>query len=148
EVSDEGRFEQLAEQGTASPLFNRATQATYEPGSTMKVVSAVAALDSGELDPSTVLNAASPKEISGAPLANSGGASVGDIDMRYALTNSVNTYWAQVGEQLGAETYIEYMKRFGFYAGPELDYPDREMAPSGVYSEGRLLEDPGQIDIG
>jgi peptidoglycan glycosyltransferase len=148
EARDEQRFEQLLEQGTASPLFNRATQATYEPGSTMKVVTAVAALDSGEFDTSTVLNADSPKEISGAPLANSGGQSFGDIDMRTALTFSVNTYWAQVGEQLGAETYIEYMKRFGFYSDPPLDYPDNQMAPSGIYSEGRLIEDPGRIDIG
>ena len=43
--------------------------------------------------------------------------------MTTALTNSVNTYWAQVGEQLGAETMVEYMKRFGFFAKPQLDIP-------------------------
>ncbi len=148
EVQDPAVFRELRNDEVGAPLVNRPTQSTYEPGSTMKVVTAVAALDSGEFDTSTVLNADSPKEISGAPLANSGGQNFGDIDMETALTNSVNTYWAQVGEQLGADTYIEYMKRFGFYDDPPLDFPDNQMAPSGVYSEGKLIDDAGVIDIG
>jgi penicillin-binding protein A len=101
-----------------SRLFNRTTQATYPPGSTMKVVTAAAALDSGEFTPETTLDASSPQEFSGVDLANSGNAQFGTIDMTTALTNSVNTYWAQVGEALGAETLVEYMKRFGFYSDP------------------------------
>ncbi len=57
------------------------------------------------------------------PLENSGGQDFGDISLTTALTNSVNTVWAQVAEQLGPETMVEYMKRFGFYELPELDYP-------------------------
>ena len=68
--------------------------------------------------------------------------------MTTALTNSVNTYWAQVGEDLGAETYLEYMDRFGFNSDPKLDYPDSQMAPSGVYSAGKLLTSADAIDIG
>jgi len=117
-----------------SVLFNRTTQATYPPGSTMKVVTAAAALDSGEFTPDTVLNADSPQEFSGVDLANSGNQPFGDIDMRTALTNSVNTYWAQVGEALGPETLVEYMRRFGFYKDPEVELPDDEKAPSGVYA--------------
>ena len=148
DVQDPDTFSALSEEGTNSPLFNRATQATYPPGSTMKVVTASAALDSGEFDTSTTLNADSPKEISGAPLANSGDQSFGTIDMTTALTNSVNTYWAQVGEQLGTETYFEYMDRFGFNTDPELNFPDTEMAPSGVYQEGKLLSSSDLIDVG
>ncbi len=134
-----------------SPLLNRATQATYPPGSTMKVVTAAAALDSGEFEPDSVLNADSPIEISGVPLENAGGEPFGDIDMTTALTNSVNTYWAQVGEELGTETMVEYMERFGFYADPELDYPDDQMRASGVYSGDRLVRDDfdvGRVAIG
>lgn len=135
-----------------SPTFQRATQATYPPGSTMKVVTAAAALDSGEFDPGTVLNADSPKQISGIDLQNSGGQSFGDIDMTTALTNSVNTYWAQVGEQLGADTMVEYMERFGFYSDPELELPSDEMAASGVInSDGDLVKDGfdvGRVAIG
>ena len=57
------------------------------------------------------------------PLENSGGQSFGPITLTDALTNSVNTVFAQVGEQVGRETMVEYMKRFGFYEDPELDYP-------------------------
>jgi peptidoglycan glycosyltransferase len=135
-----------------APLVNRATQSTYPPGSTMKVVTAAAALDSGEFEPDTVLNADSPKEISGIDLANSGGQSFGDIDMTFALTNSVNTYWAQVGEQLGTGTMVDYMKRFGFYKDPELEFPETEMRASGVRNaKDDLVEegfDVGRVAIG
>ena len=144
--------EQLRSDESGAPaLFNRPTQATYPPGSTMKVVTAAAALDSGEFEPSTVLNADSPKQVSGVDLQNFGGESFGDIDMTFALTNSVNTYWAQVGEQLGHETMVEYMERFGFYSDPKLDYPADQMAPSGVYSGGKLVReafDVGRVAIG
>jgi peptidoglycan glycosyltransferase len=133
---------------SGSPLVNRPTQSTYEPGSTMKVVTAAAALDSGEFTPDTVLSGRSPQEIGGVDLSNAGGEQFGDIDMDTALTHSVNTYFAQVGEKLGTATMFEYMDRFGFDKDPELDFPDIQMAPSGVYSGGHLLDEGDAIDIG
>jgi penicillin-binding protein A len=114
----------------------------------MKVVTAAAGLDSGDITPTTVLNAESPKEIGGFPLENFGNQSFPSIDATDALTNSVNTYWAQVGERLGSETYIDYMERFGFNADPALDYPDAQMAPSGVQFEGGLAQPGDPVDIG
>jgi peptidoglycan glycosyltransferase len=149
-IDEPGESERL-NRAEDAPLINRPTQSVYAPGSTMKVVTAAAALDSGEFEPGTVLNADSPKEISGIDLANAGGQSFGDIDMTTALTNSVNTYWAQVGEQLGTDTMVEYMERFGFYSVPELDFPDSAMEESGVYSEGKLVRsdfDVGRVAIG
>jgi peptidoglycan glycosyltransferase len=150
-AQDDDAFRELGRNPNA-PLLDRTIQSTYQPGSTMKVVTAVAALDSGEFTPDTTLNANSGVEISGVPLANSGGEDFGTIDMTTALTNSVNTYWAQVGEALGPQIMVEYMKRFGFYSDPELDYPDDRMAPSGPYnSDGELVEegfDVGRVAIG
>jgi peptidoglycan glycosyltransferase len=146
------QFKQLNRDEENDPLVNRPTQSRYPPGSTMKVVTASAALDSGEFETSTVLNADSPKQISGVPLENAGGESFGDIDMTDALTNSVNTYWAQVGEQLGADTMVEYMERFGFYSDPRLDFPSDELEASGpVNSDGQLVRDGfdvGRVAIG
>jgi peptidoglycan glycosyltransferase len=150
-IEDPGEFSRL-NRAEDAPIVNRATQSTFPPGSTMKAVTAAAALDSGEFEPSTVLNADSPKEISGIDLSNAGGQSFGDIDMTTALTHSVNTYWAQVGEQLGTDTMVEYMERFGFYSDPELDLPDDEMRASGVYNiDGDLVRedfDVGRVAIG
>jgi peptidoglycan glycosyltransferase len=139
-------------QDAAQGLVNRATQNPYPPGSTMKVVTAAAALDSGRFTPGSTLSGASPQTIGGVPLSNAGGEQFGDIDMTTALTHSVNTYFAQVGEQLGAGTMVEYMKRFGFYSDPNLDYPDDQMKASGPYnSDGSLVTDGfdvGRVAIG
>jgi peptidoglycan glycosyltransferase len=148
EVRSSSGFQRL-NQDPDAPLFNRATQAGYQPGSTMKVVTATAALDSGEFEPSSTLDADSPVVISGVPLENAGDQSFGEIDMETALTNSVNTYWAQVGEQLGTDTMYKYMDRFGFNQQPPLDYPSFQIAPSGEFADGRLLgPDSDQIDVG
>jgi peptidoglycan glycosyltransferase len=132
----------------SAPLFNRATQGGYPPGSTMKVVTATAALDSGELDQDSTLSGSSPKQISGAPLNNAGGEQFGEIDMETALTNSVNTWWAEAGEIVGAETMLEYMSRFGFNQKPRLDYPSFQLATSGVFDGNKLLTSDDLMDIG
>jgi peptidoglycan glycosyltransferase len=141
--------------GPGVSTFNRSTQAGYPPGSTFKVVTATAAIDSGKYSPNSVVNGNSPKTISGVPLSNDLNQSFGDIDLTTALTFSVNTVWAQIADSLGRATMTKYMKRFGFYTKPPMDYPPDEMAASRVYSStGRPLppgspnEDIGRIGIG
>jgi peptidoglycan glycosyltransferase len=146
-VENSNTFKRLNAEESA-PLFNRATQAGYPPGSTMKVVTATAALDSGDFTPNSVLSGRSPIAIEGVPLSNSGGEQFGDIPMTTALTNSVNTWWAQAGEKLGADTMFKYMDRYGFNAKPRLDYPGFQLAASGVYDGNKLLGPEAAIDIG
>jgi len=146
-VENSNTFKRLNSDDSA-PLFNRATQAGYPPGSTMKVVTATAALDSGDFTPSSVLSGRSPIAIEGVPLSNSGGEQFGDIPMTTALTNSVNTWWAQAGERLGKDTMFKYMERFGFNAKPRLDYPGFQLATSGVFDGNKLLGPSDAIDIG
>jgi peptidoglycan glycosyltransferase len=146
-VQDSAVFRELNRDPSA-PLFNRATQAGYPPGSTMKVVTATAALDSGEFDTGTVLSGASPQDCGGVPLQNAGGESFGSIPMTEALTNSVNTYWCQVGEALGSNTMLDYMDRFGFNRLPDIDYPSFQLSASGIFDGGDLLTASDPIDIG
>jgi peptidoglycan glycosyltransferase len=131
-----------------SPVLNRATQAQYPPGSSFKVVTAAAALDTGKFSPTSVLSGSSPKVIGGVPLSNFGGEQFGSISLTDALTHSVNTVWGQVGERLGKKTLYRYMDRFGFDRKPELDYPSQQMHASGVFGKGRLLTAGDAVDIG
>ena len=142
-------FKQLNKDKNA-PLLNRSTQAGYPPGSTFKVVTAAAALDTGQFTPDSTINGDSGKKISGVPLANDGGQDFGDITLTDALTHSVNTVFGQLGEKLGKSTMATYMERFGFYRKPPLDYPNDQKRASGEYSsKGRLLSPTsGSIDVG
>ncbi|MFY9488201.1 MAG: penicillin-binding transpeptidase domain-containing protein [Solirubrobacterales bacterium] len=148
DVRTEQGFAALNDDSGEPQLVDRVSQAAYPPGSTFKVVTATAGLDSGAFQPDSVLNGKSPQDFSGTPLANSGDRSFGDISLTTALTNSVNTVWAQVGEQVGADTMIEYMKRFGFYDKPPIDLPARQVVASGLRSGGDLLPDDTSIDVG
>ena len=141
-------FEQLNSEPN-SPLFNRATQARYPPGSTFKVVTAAAALDSGRFTPDSVLSGRNNKPISGVPLQNFGGEDFGSVTLAEALTKSINTVWAEVGSDLGKRTMLRYMRRFGFESEPPIDYPKNQLAPSGIFgSRGRLVSPGAPIDIG
>jgi peptidoglycan glycosyltransferase len=116
----------------------------------MKVVTATAALDSGQFTPDSRVSGENGKVISGTPLQNFAGEDFGEITLTDALTNSVNTAWASVAEKLGKETMAEYMKRYGFYEDPPMDYPDEQMVPSGEVGRRNRLLSPtsGQIDVG
>jgi peptidoglycan glycosyltransferase len=135
--------------------FNRATQAYYAPGSTFKIVTATAAINSGLFTPNSVINGKSPIIVSGVPLENDGNQSWGPQTLTTAMTYSINTIFAQVAERVGRARMADYMKRFGFYSTPPLDYPPLEMRASDVRSykgtplpPGSPAEDIGRIGIG
>jgi penicillin-binding protein A len=134
---------------TGNPLVNRAVQFGYAPGSTFKVVTATAAFDTGLFTPSSTLSGRNGIPISGVALDNDQDESFGDITLTQALAKSVNTVWAQVAERVGRQTLTRYMRRFGFDAKPQLDYPSDEMSASGAYEGEHLLPPTNpQVDLG
>jgi penicillin-binding protein A len=145
--------EALKQDGEA-PLINRATEFGYAPGSTFKIVTATAAIDTGAFTPESMLSGRNGILISGVPLDNDDDESFGQITLTQALVHSVNTVYAQVAEKLGKRTLARYMDRFGFDRVPRLDYPAEEMSVSGEHVGERVLSptsplvDVGRMGIG
>ncbi|MGO8905330.1 MAG: peptidoglycan D,D-transpeptidase FtsI family protein [Solirubrobacteraceae bacterium] len=142
-------YEAVTGEREAKRLVNRATEFGYAPGSTFKVVTATAAIDTGEFTPESTLSGRDNVLISGIPLQNDDGESFGQITLTEALAKSVNTVWAQVAERLGKRTMARYMDRFGFDREPQIDYPAEQMSPSGEYVGSRLISPTSpQVDVG
>ena len=142
-----------------TPLFDRATQGLYAPGSTFKVVTASAALDTGRFTPNStffdpgycveynkkVFNAGNPDQ--------TGPESFGTVNLVTALQHSINAVFCKIGMALGAGPIVDYMKRYGFYSVPPLETPLDERVPSGRYKGHRLDRstsdaDPGRLAFG
>ena len=141
------RYSELATDEIETPLLNRATQGRYPPGSTFKVVTATAGLDSGEISAASTIDAPAVLDVQGQPLANSDGQGYGPIGLETALTGSVNTWFAQLGEQVGSETLFDYMADFGFGSTPPIDLPDDQVERSGVFEESELLGRGDPVDV-
>ncbi len=132
--------------GQRDCLVNRTTQGHYAPGSTFKIVTATAAIDSGMYTENSVINGKSPITVSGVPLSNDGNKSWGPQTLTTAMTYSINTIFAQVAEHVWRATMTTYMKRFGFYSKPPLDYPATQIAISQPYRTIRAAFPPGSPD--
>ncbi len=142
-------YERLTKSVTGQPLVDRATQFGYAPGSTFKVVTATAAIDSGAYTRESTVEGRNRVPISGVPLQNDENESFGALTLTQALAKSVNTVWAQVAEHVGKTTLARYMRRFGFDKKPQLDYPAEEMSSSGEYAGARLIAPTSsQVDVG
>ncbi len=131
-----------------SQYFN-AVQGGYPPGSTFKLVTTTAALDSGRYTPYSTFNGNSPVTVSGHSLENDSNYSYGQVSLTKALTDSINTVYAPLGVALGGSLMQKYMERYGFGSVPPLDYPAGQMRPSGEYYNGKLVPVTNpNIDLG
>jgi penicillin-binding protein A len=142
----------------ASPLLNRATQGlpgpVFIPGSTFKVVTATAALDTGRYRPdSTFVDPGYCIQYGRRVFnyADQAGPNVfGTVDFGEAVENSINSVFCELGQKLGPRVVLDYAKRFGFYEDPPLETPEGERTPSGLWAKGKLFDpqDPASVDPG
>jgi peptidoglycan glycosyltransferase len=143
----------------AAPLINRATAGLYPPGSTFKVVTAAAALESKKFTPDSVFHDPGYCEEYGKQVHNfadqSGPEVFGTIRLHDALVHSVNSVFCNIGKALGATAILRQGERFGLYAPPPLETPVGERRASGLYQHGRLFfprrdnqVDPGRLAFG
>jgi penicillin-binding protein A len=136
-----GRIERItADCAPAAPLLNRASAGLYVPGSTFKVVTAAAALESKQFTPDSTFVDPGYCTVYGKRVNNFDTSSpFGTIDLTNALAYSVNSVFCNIGKKLGAKKILDTAKRFGFYEKPPLETPADERLASGLYDDGRLF---------
>ncbi|NTU69116.1 MAG: penicillin-binding protein 2 [Chlorobiaceae bacterium] len=121
------------------PLFNRAIQAAYPPGSTYKLLLSIAALEEGVITPEQTVNCPGYFEFGGRKFKCHGGAH-GSINMSRAITQSCNVYFYKLILQVGIDKWHDYGEMFGFGNREGIDLPGekRGLLPSTEYYDKRL----------
>ncbi|WP_438388524.1 peptidoglycan D,D-transpeptidase FtsI family protein [Actinopolyspora saharensis] len=114
------------ENAPGDPMVNRATSTLYPPGSTFKLITAAAALESGKYDYGTQVTAAPSIDLpkSNATLPNYGNSTCGTMPtapLWEAMARSCNTAFAEVAGDVGEEKLRETARSFGF--GEDLNVP-------------------------
>lgn len=117
------QWQTLSAAGTGAALVNRASNSLYPPGSTFKVVTLAAALESGVATEGTTYAGPASIDIGGAPVTNYGGSAYGPIDLRKATASSVNTVFGQLARDLGAKDLVAGSEAFGINAPVPFDLP-------------------------
>ena len=123
----------------AAPLLNRGSAGLFVPGSTFKVITASAALESRKFTPESSFFDPGYCTVYGKRVNNFDTTSpFGTIDLTNALANSVNSVFCNIGLKLGAKRILDTAKQFGFYERPPLETPADERLASGLYRNGQL----------
>lgn len=110
-----------------TPMLNRALMGTYEPGSTYKLTTALAALEEGIISPDETMKTEGVYEYLDhkfmCSIYRSSGKTHGVIGVSEALQHSCNYFFYKMGEQLGIEKLTEYTQMLGLgdYTGIELE---------------------------
>ena len=99
-VIPQSTYDQLQSDTTGAPLSDRATQGLYPTGSTFKPITAVAALESGVLTPTTTIVDGGVFTIGGQSFENAGHASYGSLQLPQALQVSSDVFFYNIGADL------------------------------------------------
>jgi penicillin-binding protein 2 len=119
------------------PLLNRAIAGQYAPGSTFKMVTAIAGLQEGKITPQTLLGCPSYIDVSGWVYHNWAGYNLGDMNVAKALALSCDTFFYQVAAMVGDVTLAKYARAFGFGQAKGIEMPGVEagLVPDRIWKE-------------
>ena len=109
------------------PFTNRATQGRYAPGSTIKPLTAVAALEEGLISPTERIRTPYRWYYPNDPThsyINCAGGDHGRLNITEAITRSCNYFFAEMGYELGMDTYLEYLQAFGLGEHTDIEIGD------------------------
>ncbi len=137
---------QALESDPLQPLLNRATAASYAPGSTFKVITAAAALEAGVASAGTPFPNPVELELPGstATISNFDEQACGpgtEVPLSTAFTSSCNTIFGMIGMEVGAEALVGTAESFGFNA--QIPIEVRSIASTIPSAESFEFDVPG-----
>ena len=122
------KLKQLYSKDLGEPILNRAIQAGYPTGSTFKLVTAAAALESGHLTPGTVLNDPGSLTVGDVTFENAGGVAHGALALVQALIVSSDVFFYQLGRDMNENgmPLQAWARRLGIGRKTGIDLPAEE----------------------
>ena len=124
------------------PLPNKAVQGIYPPGSTFKMVTALAALDAGLVDFNETVYCPGYKEVSGRRFHCWKRGGHGNVDLHRSLRNSCDVYYYEMAMRVGIDGISEMAQRLGI--GVQFDLPMTSVAEGVAPSRQWKLTNRGQ----
>ncbi|ACM21820.1 peptidoglycan transpeptidase [Geotalea daltonii FRC-32] len=95
------------------PLENKALKGQYPPGSTFKIVTAIAGLEEGLIDEHTAVNCSGSYKFGNSTFKCWEKKGHGRVDLKKALRQSCDVYFYQLGERLGVDKIAQYARKLG-----------------------------------
>ena len=149
------KYEELAAD-TGNPLWNRAFQSGYSPGSTMKPATAIAGLEEGFIEPDSHLFCNGTYQYIDQTFVCFGKTAHGSINVDSALAYSCNIFFFEIAKNLGIQKLNQYASLLGLgqKTGVEINetegllagYEERESRGLGWKAGETLLAAIGQSD--
>ena len=123
------------------PFFNRSLSGLYEPGSTFKPITAIAALENGHLTPSEKINTLGKYEyfdrVFRCNIFRQTGKTHGKIDVAEALSVSCNYFFYELGKRVGIDEISRYAHLFGLDASSGIELSQEEAIGTIATPENR-----------
>lgn len=127
-----------------NPLYNRAVQGAYAPGSIYKMVSAVAALESGVTNTKEKVNDTGVYPYAHKPVCwywTDFHRGHGYLNVTGAIQHSCNFYFYEMGRRMGIDVLEKYSKYFGLGEKTGIELPNEN---SGTLASKSLVESKGR----
>lgn len=127
-----------------APLMNRAIQGVYAPGSTFKMVTAIAALSEGVINEKTTVKCSGIYHRAHNPVCwiyTSYKVGHGSLNVEGALKNSCNIFFYEMGHRLGADKIAEYSKYLGLGRKTGIEIAGEK---TGSVASSEIAESKGQ----
>ena len=114
------------------PLINKVVQGMYPPGSTYKMVTALAGLATGAINENTVFNCPGHYQFGNRVYMCWRHSGHGAVDIRRAITESCDVYFYQVGQRVGVDGLADYAHKLGLgeKTGVELEHEKSGLIPT------------------